>query len=260
MATDERAAHERKSVFSKERRLVQPETAVPEGFVMDGRNRADGLAFLAALAPASYPVCFFDPQYRGVMDKQKYGNEGARQKDRAILPQMDEATIRAFIEAIDRALMPSGHLFLWIDKFHLCTGITGPWLSGTALNTVDLVTWHKQRIGMGYRTRRSSEHCIVLQKSPVRAKGIWHIHNIPDMWSEKPPSRSGHTKPVELQKALIEAVTHPGDTVLDPAAGDYTVLEAAKRAQRRFLGCDIRDDDLLTSRPAGVAGARAVRT
>jgi site-specific DNA-methyltransferase (adenine-specific) len=65
-------------------------------------------------------VCIFDPQYRGVLDKQKYGNEGSRQKGRAALSQMNESDIRTFILEIDRALMPSGHLLLWIDKFHLC--------------------------------------------------------------------------------------------------------------------------------------------
>ncbi|MCB9943665.1 MAG: site-specific DNA-methyltransferase [Geminicoccaceae bacterium] len=235
----------RSSVFGKERLLVQPEVTLPDGYVLDGRNRADGVEFLSALEPAGYPACFFDPQYRGVMDRQKYGNEGSRQKDRAVLPQMDEDTIRAFIEAIDRVLMPSGHLFLWIDKYHLCTGVETLWFSGTSLQVVDLVTWHKMRIGMGYRTRRASEYCMVLQKTPLRAKGVWLRHDIPDVWSEKAPSMSGHTKPYELQRTLIEAVTHEGDTVLDPAAGDYTVLESARRAGRHFLGCDIRADDLL---------------
>ena len=50
-----------------------------------------------------------------------------------------------------------------------------------------------------------------------------------------------HPKPVGLQAALIEAVTDPGDIVLDPAAGSYSVLAAAQRMGRRFLGCDIAD-------------------
>lgn len=34
------------------------------------------------------------------------------------------------------------------------------------------------------------------------------------------------------------AVTDPGDGVLDPAAGSYSVLTAAQPAGRQFLGCD----------------------
>jgi site-specific DNA-methyltransferase (adenine-specific) len=228
----------RPSVFGHSRDLAQPKIAVPQGFALDERNSADGLALLSALEPASFPLCFFDPQYRGVLDRQKYGNEGSRQKLRSTLPQMSPEQILTFIQAIDRALMPSGHLLLWIDKFHLCTGIAS-WLDGTDLNTVDLVVWNKQRMGMGYRTRRVSEYCLVLQKAPLRAKGVWLVHDIRDVWDEKAGSKFAHAKPVGLQARLIEALTNPGDIVLDPAAGGYSVLDACSRTGRHFLGCDI---------------------
>lgn len=231
-------APHRPSVYGHERALRQPAIEVPEPYALDGSNQVDGRTLLAALAPASFPLCFFDPQYRGVLDRQKYGNEGSRQKHRALLPQMSEETIAAFVRAIDRVLMPSGHLMLWTDKFHLCTGFL-PWLEGTALRTVDLIVWNKRRIGMGYRTRRTSEYLIVLQKVPARAKGAWRVHDIPDVWDEKLPGRAGHAKPVGLQARLIEALTEPGEIVLDPAAGSYSVLHASLRTRRRFLGCDV---------------------
>jgi site-specific DNA-methyltransferase (adenine-specific) len=228
----------RPSVFGHTRELAQPKTAIPQGFALDQRNSADGLDLLGALKPDSFPLCFFDPQYRGVLDRQKYGNEGSRQKLRSTLPQMPQEQILTFIQAIDRALMPSGHLLLWVDKFHLCTGIT-EWLDGTALNTVDLVVWNKLRMGMGYRTRRVSEYCVVLQKAPLRAKGVWLVHDIRDVWDEKAESKFAHAKPVGLQARLIEALTNKGDVVIDPAAGGYSVLDACARTDRHFLGCDI---------------------
>jgi site-specific DNA-methyltransferase (adenine-specific) len=227
------------SVFGSTRDLVQAPVMVPDGFLLDQRNVGDGLVLLRALDPASYPLCIFDPQYRGVLDRQKYGNEGARQQERSVLPQMSEEQIAAFIAEIGRVLMPSGHLLLWVDKFHLCTGI-GPWLPA-ALSIVDLLVWNKKRIGMGYRTRRTSEYCVVIQKQPLRAKGVWRSHDIPDVIDEPVVDRSfTHAKPVSLQVRLIEALTNPGDVVLDPAAGSYSVLKACERIGRRFLGCDIR--------------------
>ena len=202
--------------------------------------KMDGLDFLSLLQDKSVPVCFFDPQYRGIMDKMKYGNEGARQKLRAELPQMSEEVICQFIQEVSRVLIPSGHLFLWIDKFHLCEGINH-WLAKTDLHVVDLITWDKQKIGMGYRTRRKSEYCLSIQKEPKKAKGVWHKHNIPDVISEKAVSQNhAHPKPVELQKALIEAVTQPGDIVIDPAAGTFSVMQSARETGRYFLGCDIQ--------------------
>lgn len=62
---------------------------------------------------------------------------------------MGEETVREFVSEIARVLAPSGHLFLWVDKFHLCEGVAG-WLPG-GLKIVDMVVWDKARLGMGYR-------------------------------------------------------------------------------------------------------------
>ena len=228
------------SVFSSERALEQPAFALPEELAPNTRLRMDGRDLLAQLPESAVPAAFFDPQYRGVLDHLAYGNEGEnRGQGRAGLPQMNDDTIAEFIGELNRILIPSGHLFLWMDKFHLCTGFRD-WLSGTSLETVDMITWDKDRIGMGYRSRRKSEHLVVLQKSPRKAKGVWKVHTIPDVWTERVPKQGGvHPKPVELQAALIEAVTNPGDLVVDPAAGTFSVLETCRRRGRVFLGCDI---------------------
>ena len=201
----------------------------------------DGIKMMELLPDACITGTFFDPQYRGILDKMNYGNEGVlRGQRRSALAQMDENTINAFIRHIDRLLINSGHLFLWMDKFHLCSGFA-TWLKGTSLETVDMITWNKGRIGMGYRTRRTSEHLVVLQKQPRRAKGVWTRHNIPDVWTEKALLNCGtHPKPIDLQTALIEAVSQSGDLVLDPAAGSFSVLEACKQCEGRiFIGCDL---------------------
>ena len=186
------------------------------------------------------PVAFFDPQYRGVLEKLSYGNEGRdRSKRRCALKQMDDATIGRFARGIDRALIPSGHLFLWVDKFHLCQGVH-PWFDGTSVDIVDLVTWNKGTFGMGYRTRRRAEYCVVLQKQPRRAKGVWKVHDIPDVIQERVSQRDHpHTKPVDLQGELMAAVSDEGDFVIDPAAGSFSVLQAARDRRRTFLGCDL---------------------
>lgn len=204
------------------------------------KNKIDGLVLLSAIPDNSIKTAFFDPQYRGVLDKLSYGNEGMnRGKARSELPQMEEKTIIDFIKEIDRVVTPSGHLFLWVDKFHLCQGILD-WIVGTNFNLVDMIVWDKGKIGMGYRTRRKSEYLIVLQKSPVRAKGCWNIHNIPDVWKGKVVKVHAHSKPIELQKQLILATTSEKDYILDPAAGGYSVFEACKETNRNFIGGDIK--------------------
>ena len=230
------------TVYSNERTGTIAQNELPLSVPRDTRVAMEGLEYLAQLPDASVAATFFDPQYRGVLDKLGYGNEGVlRGQKRSALPQMSSEIIGQFTRSIDRVLGPSGHLFLWIDKYHLCSGID-EWTDGTSLETVDLITWNKGRIGMGYRTRRTAEYLIVLQKSPKRAKGVWTRHDIPDVWTEKPPSSKSnavHPKPVALQQALIEAVTAPDDPVLDPAAGSFSVLKACELAGRTFVGCDV---------------------
>ena len=48
-----------------------------------------------------------------------------------------------------------------------------------------------------------------------------------------------HEKPIKLQMKLIESVSSPGDVIVDPAAGSFSVMAAAITAGRNFLGCDI---------------------
>lgn len=203
----------------------------------------NGLKLMQSLESQSVDLCFFDPQYRGVLEKLKYGNEGERQKGRATLHQMSNETIIEFIAEIDRVLKSSCYLMLWIDKFHLCEGIK-QWLKGTELQIVDLITWDKGKMGMGYRTRKQSEYLLILQKAPIKAKGTWKSHSIRDIWSEKIPSEElklhPHSKPKGLQKALIESCTKEGDLVLDPASGGFSVFECCKELQRDFIGTDYK--------------------
>lgn len=204
-----------------------------------------GLSLLARLEDSSISLAFFDPQYRGVLDKMKYGNEGERQKGRSELFQMSEEMIFCFIAEIHRVLKPSAYLMLWIDKFHLCEGVQ-QWLKDTSFQSVDLITWDKGKMGMGYRTRRQSEYLLVLQKAPIKVKSTWRAHNIRDVWSEKLPREQvrlhPHSKPRGLQKALILSCTQEGDIVLDPASGSFSVLECCKETKRNFIGTNLEQE------------------
>lgn len=213
---------------------------------LNRRNKGDGLKLLHSLDDASIPLVMFDPQYRGVMDHLALGNEGARQGERLGLPQMPDDVIRAFAVQIARVLKPSGHVMMWVDKFILCNDPMDfytdevPEDGVNPLHTVDLITWDHGKFGMGFRTRRCGEYLWIAQKEPKRAKGVWTDHGIRDCWHEKVTNHDHvHRKPHELQKRLIMAVTKKGDTVVDPCAGSFSVLEAAADCGRNFLGCDL---------------------
>lgn len=204
------------------------------------RQKMDGVDFLSKLHNDVVKAAFFDPQYRGILDKQNYGNEGVlRDKRRCNLQQMSEGVIQEFINEIARVLKPSAYLFLWIDKFHLCEGVSH-WFKDTSLKTVDMMVWEKPNFGMGYRTRNKCEFLLILQKMPIKAKATWTIHNIPNVWKEKVVTKEHpHSKPLEMQKILINAVTNERDIVIDPAMGGGSVLQSCLETNRIFIGCDI---------------------
>ena len=208
--------------------------------LLNRKNKMNGLDLLNLLDKESIKVTFFDPQYRGVLDKLSYGNEGkSRGKDRSALPQMSQEIIFEFLAKIELVLKPNGYLFLWLDKFHLFE-VKYRIENYQSLEIVDMIVWNKMKIGMGYRTRRRSEYLVIIQRYPRKAKSTWTLHNIPDVWDEKILDKNHtHAKPIELQKQLILATTNENDLVLDPASGGYSVFRACKETNRNFIGCDL---------------------
>jgi site-specific DNA-methyltransferase (adenine-specific) len=199
-------------------------------------QRGDALDLLKSLPDDSVAVAFFDPQFREVLDKLAYGNEGARQAERCNLPQMSADYIDDCCREIARVLVPTGYCMRWIDTFGLCEAHH---LRVDCLKCVGLMAWDNQRMGMGYRLRQRGDYLLVLQKPPTKAKATWSDHGIADRWPEKVDRKiHPHVKPAGLIERLIGAVTLPGDLVIDPAAGSFVVMHAALRLGREFIGCD----------------------
>jgi site-specific DNA-methyltransferase (adenine-specific) len=204
-------------------------------------QHGDALTLLRWLSSTCSPLIWFDPQYRGVLDKLKYGNEGARQKGRFKLPPMSGGYIDECGFECVRVLAPSGYLMLWGDAFNLCMGHHLR-IVGESLKCVDLIAWDNQRPGNGSRTRHRGTYLLVLQKPPIVARATWPDRGVHDRWVERivhPRSQHPHVKPIGLIARLIGAVTKPGDLVVDPAAGSFVVMHAANELSRRFIGCDI---------------------
>jgi site-specific DNA-methyltransferase (adenine-specific) len=201
-------------------------------------QRGDALALLRSLPSGTTPLIFFDPQHRGVLDKLKFGNEGARQKGRARLPAMTESYIDDVCREVARVLAPSGYLMRWTDTFHLCEG--DHLRIADVIKCVDLIAWDSLRIGNGYRSRRRGDYVVVLQKQPIKARATWRDHAIPSRWPEKVDRKlHPHIKPSGLIARLIAATTALGDLVVDPAAGSFVVMRAAHALRRNFVGCDL---------------------
>jgi len=58
-----------------------------------------------------------------------------------------------------------------------------------------------------------------------------------------------------MRTRLIGAVAQPGDLVVDPAAGSFVVLHAARQLGRNFIGCDLKLPENATRSPVAKTGA-----
>jgi site-specific DNA-methyltransferase (adenine-specific) len=211
-------------------------TMSDQAYARNIAQHGDALALLRSLPDRCTPLVFFDPQYRGVLDMLKYGNEGARQRGRFNLPAMTADYIDSCCREAARVLKPSGYLLRWTDTFHLCEGDH----LRIVLKCVDLIAWDSLRLGNGYRSRRRGDYLLVMQKPPLVAKATWRDHGICNRWPEKIDRKiHPHVKPIGLIARLIGAVTKPGDLVVNPAAGSFVVMHAAHQLGREFIGCDI---------------------
>lgn len=120
-------------------------------YILNKKNLANGLDLVADIKDNSIATAFFDSKYRGVLDKLQYGNEGKCQKGRCELELMDEETIIKFIHEMNRVMKDGGHLFLLVNKFHLCQDVLN-WFADTNFNLVDMIVWDKGKIGMVWVT------------------------------------------------------------------------------------------------------------
>jgi site-specific DNA-methyltransferase (adenine-specific) len=93
---------------------------------------------------------------------------------------------------------------------------------------------------MGKRSRRRGDYLLAYQKPPIKAGSTWKDHGIPSRWPEKVDRKlHPHVKPIGLIDRLIAATTEPEDLVVDPAAGSFVVMHAARKLGRNFIGCDL---------------------
>jgi site-specific DNA-methyltransferase (adenine-specific) len=222
-------------------------------FQFDVAQRGDALELLQSLPGGSAAVTILDPQHRTTLDRQRYGNEGARQRERCALPQMTDTYIDRCGRETARVLQPSGYFLLWTDTLRLCEA--HHLRLADVLPCVDLIAWNSGKQGQGYRSRRYGGYLVILQKKPLRARKTWSDRSIPDHWSEKIDRKiHPHIKPADLLTRLIGATTQAGDLVVDPAAGSFIVLPICQRLGRRFIGVDCvwtergAPRDLLTAR------------
>jgi site-specific DNA-methyltransferase (adenine-specific) len=110
---------------------------------------------------------------------------------------------------------------------------------GAAMKVNGLLVWDKGQPGMGDLNHWGPSYELIASCGPVRTIGsrdcsVLRFNTVPSANRNHPTE-----KPSALFDYLIQKVTHPGATVIDPFMGSGTTGVAAIAAGRSFVGCEI---------------------
>lgn len=97
-----------------------------------------------------------------------------------------------------------------------------------------------------YQRNANGEVVIGSEKKGVPLGDVWEIPYL----NPKAKERTGYPtqKPLLLLERIIELVTSEGDVVLDPFCGSGTTCVAAKLLKRKYIGIDISQDAIETTK------------
>ena len=101
------------------------------------------------------------------------------------------------------------------------------------------LVWDKRTIGMGYHYRARYEFILFFEKGKRRLNDL----GVADIITE-PRIHRGYPaeKPARVSEIVIGQSSQPGDVVADPVMGSGSVVVAALRLGRRFIGTDLNPE------------------
>ena len=137
-----------------------------------------------------------------------------------------------------RDLLPEGGSFVSFIDWRQWPNLVGA-LETCNYRVQGMVVWDKGSMGLGNGFR--AQHELICHASKgvpnVYDKGKGNVLRWPRQDTDDHPS----PKPEPLMGQLIEVVTPPGGTVLDPFMGSGTTLRAAKAYGRNAIGIEAEE-------------------
>lgn len=198
----------------------------------------DSLKVMRDFPDKSFDVCITDPPYG--IDFQS-----ARRTDKSQWkPKIanDEKPFIEFLPEVFRVLKDDAAVLCFTrfdveEEFRVAMRAAG-------FTDKAQIIWDKVIHGMGDLTGDfASQHENIIfatkgnWKFPgQRPKSIFRINRVDAEKLIHP-----NEKPVSLMRALIEAITKPGDLVLEPFSGSGATCMAAKEIKRNFVGIELEE-------------------
>lgn len=206
-------------------------------------HTGDCLALLPTLASGSVALCLADPPY-GIPVGAAFVRRSTRDVEDGSGGFNVSKRPYDWLSVLAPLMALSSHVAFFVDRSTTCD-------AESACESVGFSVWTKF-----YLVKQAPpptprpcfvsavEECIIAEKRSGRRRWFGGGYT-PNRWIGLTPNRRneshGHPteKPLEPMRTLIEALSEPGDLVLDPFAGSGTTGVACVQTGRKFIGIEI---------------------
>lgn len=202
-------------------------------------SNTDACTWLHAQPAASINLLITDPPYESLEKHRAKGtttrlkqSDGSSNEWFDIFPNV---RFPELMQEIYRVLAKNSHFYMFCDQETMF--VVKPIAEAAGFKFWKPIIWDKVNIGMGYHYRCRYEVILFFEKGKRRLKNL----GVPDVLSF-PRVRNGYPteKPTDLSDVLISQSSAPGEVVADPFMGSAAFGVSALRAQRAFLGNDLK--------------------
>jgi site-specific DNA-methyltransferase (adenine-specific) len=133
-------------------------------------------------------------------------------------------------------LLKTGHV-LWFTRWDAWPDVWA--VLGQYYPIRGLLVWDKGTPGMGDLSHWGPSYEMIASAGSGFLRGgrdgsVLRFNTVKGLGRNHPTE-----KPVDLLAHLIEKISDPGDTILDPFMGSGTAAVACARTGRKFIGCEI---------------------
>lgn len=186
-----------------------------------------------------------DPPYAidmRMLDQTNTGHDNIQRVVDTHQVEQNVMMLEAFIGAAYKEMKDNGFLVMWCDYSMWETLCDNGRDAGFNVQKWPFI-WCKTHPCLNqaaqYNTTKNHEPCIIMRKGKALIpKPVMSSYVLASNDSAKATFKHPFAKPFEVWKALIEAVTIPGEVVLDPFAGCGSSTVTALQLNRRVLAIE----------------------